>query len=141
MANAPQGVGVYGSAFVDSIERVGEDGKILSLVEVPNQFREEPGTHPTKERTVKANVKIVDPRLGTLWPMLRYETPGATALDVRACLDAPLIRVGDEVVVRRAGDVIPQVLRTVNPKRGAGAAPAFTMPARCPACSAPATRD
>ena len=51
------------------------------------------------------------------------------------------IRTGDQVVIRRAGDVIPQVLRAVDPKRGANAAPAFKMPTRCPACNAPAIRE
>ena len=50
------------------------------------------------------------------------------------------IRVGDRVVVRRAGDVIPQVLRVIEPKRGADAAPAFTMPSVCPACGGASRR-
>ena len=50
------------------------------------------------------------------------------------------IRAGDQVVVRRAGDVIPQVLRVVDPKRGPGTAPAFTMPTQCPACGGASQR-
>ena len=50
------------------------------------------------------------------------------------------VRVGDRVVVRRAGDVIPQVLRAVDPESRAPGAPRFEMPAECPVCGAPAVR-
>lgn len=43
------------------------------------------------------------------------------------------IRSLDTVVVRRAGDVIPEVVRTIIEKRPPGTAP-FQMPATCPVC-------
>ena len=43
------------------------------------------------------------------------------------------IHIGDTVVVRRAGDVIPEVVRVIAEKRPAGAQP-FAMPERCPVC-------
>jgi len=43
------------------------------------------------------------------------------------------VRVGDTVVVRRAGDVIPEVVRVILDRRRADA-PRFHMPARCPVC-------
>ncbi len=43
------------------------------------------------------------------------------------------VRVGDTVIVRRAGDVIPEVLRVVPEKRPAGARQ-FEMPGQCPIC-------
>jgi len=43
------------------------------------------------------------------------------------------IRKGDTVVVRRAGDVIPEVVRSLPEYRQAGAE-AFEMPTRCPVC-------
>lgn len=49
------------------------------------------------------------------------------------------IRVGDTVLVRRAGDVIPQVLRVLPELRPPDAQP-WEMPARCPACGEPLTR-
>ncbi|RYU63015.1 NAD-dependent DNA ligase LigA [Methylolobus aquaticus] len=43
------------------------------------------------------------------------------------------VRVGDTVVVRRAGDVIPEVVRVLPEQRAPGA-PKFVMPESCPAC-------
>jgi DNA ligase (NAD+) len=51
------------------------------------------------------------------------------------------IRVGDTVIVQRAGDVIPQIVGIVPEERPAGAAP-FQFPDRCPCpLSTPLTRD
>ena len=49
------------------------------------------------------------------------------------------VRAGDTAVVRRAGDVIPEVVRVIPGKRPETAEP-FTMPARCPVCGSPAER-
>jgi len=35
-------------------------------------------------------VKVLDPRVGTEFPLPHYATPGSAGLDLRACLDAPL---------------------------------------------------
>jgi DNA ligase (NAD+) len=50
------------------------------------------------------------------------------------------IRVGDKVVVQRAGDVIPQVVGVVDPDRKDRARP-FKMPDRCPVCGSHAIRE
>jgi len=50
------------------------------------------------------------------------------------------VRIGDTVIVRRAGDVIPEVVAVVPDKRAAGAQP-FTMPHRCPVCGSDAVRE
>ena len=49
------------------------------------------------------------------------------------------IRVGDTVIVQRAGEVIPQVVGPVESLRTGAEAP-FTMPARCPRCDAEVLR-
>ncbi len=49
------------------------------------------------------------------------------------------VRVGDTVVVERAGDVIPHILQVLPEKRLPGAVP-FVMPERCPVCAAAAFR-
>lgn len=50
------------------------------------------------------------------------------------------IRVGDTVIVQRAGDVIPQVLDVVLEKRPADAVP-YPFPTRCPVCGSHAVRE
>ncbi len=50
------------------------------------------------------------------------------------------IRIGDTVIVQRAGDVIPQVLDVVMEKRLEGAA-AYTFPKTCPVCGSHAVRE
>ncbi|MGQ3676053.1 NAD-dependent DNA ligase LigA [Xanthobacter sp. TB0139] len=50
------------------------------------------------------------------------------------------IRIGDTVVVQRAGDVIPQVVRVLEDKRPDEASP-FTFPTTCPACGSHAVRE
>ncbi len=50
------------------------------------------------------------------------------------------VRVGDTVIVRRAGDVIPEVVGVVADKR-THEAPPFTMPACCPVCGSAAVRE
>jgi DNA ligase (NAD+) len=52
--------------------------------------------------------------------------------------------IGDTVVVRRAGDVIPEVVRSLAERRGApntASATAFVMPTHCPVCGSVAVRD
>ncbi|MDB5898185.1 MAG: ligA [Ramlibacter sp.] len=50
------------------------------------------------------------------------------------------VRVGDTVIVRRAGDVIPEVVAVVPEKRQADAK-VFTMPRTCPVCGSEAVRE
>jgi DNA ligase (NAD+) len=50
------------------------------------------------------------------------------------------VRVGDTVIVRRAGDVIPEVVSVLPEKRVPGTQP-FTMPTHCPVCGSAALRE
>ena len=50
------------------------------------------------------------------------------------------VRVGDTVTVRRAGDVIPQIVAVLPDRRPKGA-PVFSMPTRCPVCGSAVVRD
>ncbi len=50
------------------------------------------------------------------------------------------VRIGDTVVVQRAGDVIPQIVRVIEEKRPRGTKP-WEMPHRCPVCGSHAVRE
>lgn len=50
------------------------------------------------------------------------------------------IRIGDAVLVQKAGDIIPEVLR-VNPDKRTGGEVPYVMPAYCPSCGEPVIRD
>lgn len=50
------------------------------------------------------------------------------------------VRIGDTVIVRKAGDVIPEVVKSLPALRPPHAKP-FRMPSRCPICRSPVKRD
>ncbi|WP_349984541.1 NAD-dependent DNA ligase LigA [Stenotrophomonas sp. WHRI 8082] len=50
------------------------------------------------------------------------------------------VRVGDSVIVRRAGDVIPEVVSVIADRRPAGTVP-WTMPTVCPVCGSEIVRE
>lgn len=50
------------------------------------------------------------------------------------------IRVGDTVIVQKAGEIIPEIVKVDFSKRPQGTAP-YHLPEVCPACGAPVTRD
>lgn len=61
----------------------------------------------------------------------------STGLPIRDGID---IRLGDSVVIQRAGDVIPQIVRVGLDRRPADAVP-YDFPTVCPVCGSPATRE
>jgi DNA ligase (NAD+) len=50
------------------------------------------------------------------------------------------VRIGDWIVLQKAGDVIPEVVRSI-PERRTGAEREFEMPAQCPVCGTAVARD
>lgn len=50
------------------------------------------------------------------------------------------IKIGDTVVIRKAGDIIPEVVRVITEKR-TGAEREFVMPENCPVCGEPLVRE
>ncbi len=97
-------------------------------------------------QTIVESIGVHVGRTGTLTPVanLRPVTVGGVVvqratLHNEAYIAEKDIRVGDTVVVQRAGDVIPQVVRVVPEKRPAGAAP-YAFPTVCPVCGAHAVR-
>ncbi|SEV89275.1 NAD-dependent DNA ligase LigA [Luteibacter sp. 329MFSha] len=104
--------------------------------------------YPAQEQmtTVEA-IEIQIGRTGAATPVARLkpvQVAGVTVTnatlhnaDQVARLD---VRVGDTVIVRRAGDVIPEVARVVEAERPAGTVP-WKMPATCPVCHSELLRE
>jgi DNA ligase (NAD+) len=103
---------------------------------------------PAQEETTTVEaIEIQIGRTGAATPVARLaavQVAGVTVTnatlhnaDQIARLD---VRVGDTVIVRRAGDVIPEVVRVMEESRPAGTVP-WTMPAQCPVCGSALLRE
>ena len=86
-------------------------------------------------------------RTGALTPVAKLKpvfVGGATITNTSLHNNTQLmhkdIRVGDTVSVRRAGDVIPEIVKVIIEQRPEHAKP-FTMPLRCPVCNAETVKD
>ena len=99
-----------------------------------------------EETTTVRDVEFQVGRTGALTPVARLEpvfVGGVTVSNVTLHnmdeLERKDVRIGDTVVVRRAGDVIPEVVRVVPERRPPDARPVH-LPARCPVCGSHVAR-
>lgn len=97
--------------------------------------------------TVLDSIRIQVGRTGTLTPVaeLKPVTVGGVVVSKASLhnedeIQRKDIREGDHVIVQRAGDVIPQVVRPLTEKR-AKDAPEYVYPDHCPECGSIAVRD
>lgn len=69
-------------------------------------------------------VKILDPRIGSLWPMPQYQTSGAAAMDLVACIDEALVLKSRDCLLIPAGISIfinnNQYCAKILPRSGLG---------------------
>lgn len=103
---------------------------------------------PAEEKsTVVLDVEFQVGRTGTITPVARLEpvfvggvTVSNTTLHNMDEIDRLGVRIGDSVIVRRAGDVIPKIVRVLNPLGNKNPI-TIILPAMCPACNSPVEKD
>jgi DNA ligase (NAD+) len=102
---------------------------------------------PKQETTRILDIIVQVGRTGALTPVAVMEPVKVGGVEVsRATLhnqdeiDKKDVRVGDTVVIQRAGDVIPEVVQVVESKR-TGKEKKFKMPSKCPVCGAEVIKE
>lgn len=92
--------------------------------------------------TVINNITLQVGRLGTITPVAELEpvllagtTVKRASLHNEEEIHRKDIRIGDTVLVEKAGEIIPQVISVVNPERE-GRSDEFVFPKKCPSCNA-----
>ena len=100
----------------------------------------------TQETTVIEKIDVQVGRTGVLTPVAILKPVHVGGVTVRRAtlhnqdeIDKKDIRIGDTVIVQRAGDVIPEVLKVIDSKRN-GSEKKFIMPAICPECGSEVVR-
>lgn len=95
---------------------------------------------PEEELTQVLDIEVQVGRTGALTPVARLEPVFVGGVTVTSAtlhnedeIKRKDVRVGDTVIVRRAGDVIPEVLKVVLERRPENTR-AFKMPTKCPIC-------
>ena len=152
---------------IKAIEKIGQDREKISfgidgaVVKVDDlELREKAGTTyktpkwavaykypPEKKETKLKDIVCQVGRTGAITPMAILEpivVAGSkiskTTLHNEDCIKEKDIRIGDTVVIQKAGDVIPEVVEVKKRKR-TGEEKIFEMPKTCPVCGAQAVRE
>lgn len=152
------------SEAIETIRRVREtldyetDGAVVKLDDVELQRRAGATSKfprwavaykfpPEQAATVVRDIVVQVGRTGALTPvaelapvLLAGTTVSRATLHNEDEVARKDVRVGDTVIIEKAGEIIPQVTRVVLDKRPKDSA-AFVMPRRCPACGSDAVRE
>ena len=128
---------------VNSLEFQRRLGEIARSPRWAIAYKFKPRQATTRILDIQANVG----RTGTLTPVASLEPVPIGGVTVKSAslhnmdeIERKDIRIGDTVVVERAGDVIPYVVQVLADKR-TGGEKHFVMPERCPVCGAAVFRE
>lgn len=136
----------------------GIDGAVIKVDDL--NLREEIGTTfkvpkwaiaykypPEQKETILKDIICNVGRTGVITPMAILEPVvvagskiSKTTLHNEDFIKEKELRIGDHVLIQKAGDVIPEVVKVLKEKR-TGAEKDFEMPKRCPVCGAKAVRE
>ena len=134
------------------------DGAVVKLDKLSERVRMGEGTStpkwavaykypPEEKRTKLLSIDIQVGRTGVLTPAanlapvrLAGTTVSRATLHNLNFIKERDIRIGDTVIVRKAGEIIPEILESVKSER-TGAELEFFMPNVCPSCKHPVVRD
>ena len=152
---------------ITAINKIGEDREALSfgidgaVVKVDNlSLREDLGSTskvprwaiaykypPEKKETILKDIICQVGRTGVITPMAILEpvsvagsTISKTTLHNEDFIKEKELKIGDTVVIQKAGDVIPEIVEVKKDKR-IGKEKEFEMPKVCPVCGAKAVRE
>lgn len=152
---------------INAINKIGEDREDLTfgidgaVVKVDNlSLREDLGTTaktprwaiaykypPERKETILKDIICQVGRTGAITPMAILEpisvagsTISKTTLHNEDFIKEKDLRIGDTVVIQKAGDVIPEIVEVKKEKR-TGKEKTFYMPTKCPVCGAGAIRE
>ena len=152
---------------IKEIENIGEkreqlsfgiDGAVIKVDNLP--FREEIGTTfktpkwaiaykypPEQKETILKEIVCQVGRTGAITPMAILEpvkvagsTISKTTLHNEDFIKEKDLKIGDHVIIQKAGDVIPEVVKAIKEKR-TGEEREFSMPTKCPVCGADTVRE
>jgi DNA ligase (NAD+) len=102
---------------------------------------------PEQAETTLLGIEVQVGRTGALTPvanlapvLISGSTVSRATLHNQEEIERKDIRIGDTVVIEKAGEIIPAVVRVLPERRRGGEAP-FRMPESCPVCGAPVRQD
>ncbi len=152
---------------IQAIQKIGEDREKLTfgidgaVVKVDNlSLREDLGSTaktprwaiaykypPEKKETILKDIVCQVGRTGVITPMAIIEpvsvagsTISKTTLHNEDFIKEKDLRIGDKVIIQKAGDVIPEIVEVKKEKR-TGKEQEFEMPKKCPVCGAEVLRE
>ncbi len=102
---------------------------------------------PEEKETVVREIRLTVGRTGRITPTAIFDPIRLCGTNVEKAtlhnqdrINELDVRLGDTILVRKAGEIIPEVLSVNKEKRPEGTTP-FQLPKACPSCGAPTVRD